>query len=1358
MKKAIFSFIIPVAALSLALTAFVPVTAAQTTTVTCPAGYTCTAVPTQPINCPAGFICTPNTSGGSSSGGGGGGGGGVIIPPTPVTPTTNACYVWSTNLTIGSTGADVVALQTWLMGNGFDIPALSQGRSQRGYYGATTAAAVARYQASVGIPATGFLGALTRAALNASCTPTNPPVSGNGIVASLDSASPLSSTVQISTSAQTNNVPLAAFDIKSQGGASTLQSLQFGINVTLPYVLNQGLASALFSSVSIRANGQTYYGTFGGVGKDGIASFNNFSIPLPANVNVPITLYGGVNPSTSGSLDGSTASASLLLNSIVAIDQNYNTVPVSPSQGFVNGNTITFSSTGVQVSNTSATLGAQTCNSVSNPTECDYPVSFNFSLTSGNNPIYIAKTGSCPVGYSCLANPLQFSGDNTQIIIQTASVIPATGDGSNYYYIAPGQTRQFTYSGVITNSNNYSSASTYKVQVSGISYGTSANNLSSNSITSGLQNLQATVSFNGGSTPVCPVGYTCVYTPGTPAQGNCPAGYVCTPTTPVPPASGATVTVNGQPTLALTYDSTQKESALTATFNVTVRAGNSDLWLYTSIANASLLDQSGRQAPASINVGVAAGEKSDAYGRNYTIVSAGHTVQMTVTLSANPKQLFAGSYHGFLSNLYTFGSDINNLASLPVPSNHTNEKVIIGEVSPYISSVTPSIVSSGQTLTVQGQRFTSPNAVVNLLVDGSILNVGFTAPTGGNSIIFTVPSLSVGYHNLQVSNSLTGASNQVSFQVQSAQTTSQPPVISGGTFPTTLSVGQQGTWTVNAYDPNNGSLSYSVNWGDTSSCPTGYTCAVPAVAASVFTQSSTFTHSYSTAGTYTATFTVQNAAGLSAQTTSTVQVGNQSPTNGPLSISSISPAFGYADTGNHASIGSITIYGGGFSQGDTVSLFITTPSGYNVSQKTATVTSVSPNQMTVSLPTFNSGNYSVQVSYNGQKSNVVPYSISLQNPPPASVSVIQSVASNSQSGDTYYNPRFYTAGWSVELDPANDAASATAWCKAVSGKSYTSGSFTSAPYSDEDVNKYDFNGSQWIRMPQGEYASYYTCSGSNQSSSNPGFTISFDKSQYSPTDIVHATISRVDGSSVPYAVDTYVSKTDGSMKTALSSNISVGQAYKIDINLNNQPFTSGGADSYMLVVCGPAGQPCNYSSTSYGVNSAPFTITSSVVTPTNPVVSNTSATLGAPMTSQSGTTTYPVTFTFTLTSGNNPIYVSSTASLVQSTASANLGVNYSAVTANPGSLAGDGSGYYIISPGTSRTFTLNGTIVGFSGAVGTVQVSQIYYGTSSDNLQSSSISQGLGNLMVSPVFSMSQQSSLTGAIWNAVNQYLNSQH
>ena len=70
----------------------------------------------------------------------------------------------SADLSVGSKGADVVALQTWLVAKGLlTIPA---GVSM-GYFGSLTQNALISYQTSVGLPAHGYFGALTRAKVNA---------------------------------------------------------------------------------------------------------------------------------------------------------------------------------------------------------------------------------------------------------------------------------------------------------------------------------------------------------------------------------------------------------------------------------------------------------------------------------------------------------------------------------------------------------------------------------------------------------------------------------------------------------------------------------------------------------------------------------------------------------------------------------------------------------------------------------------------------------------------------------------------------------------------------------------------------------------------------------------------------------------------------------------------------------------------------------------------------------------------------------------------------------------------------------------------------------------------------------------
>jgi hypothetical protein len=72
-------------------------------------------------------------------------------------------------------------------------------------------------------------------------------------------------------------------------------------------------------------------------------------------------------------------------------------------------------------------------------------------------------------------------------------------------------------------------------------------------------------------------------------------------------------------------------------------------------------------------------------------------------------------------------------------------------------------------------------------------------------------------------------------------------------------VGQAGTWSISAYDPDGTYLYYSINWGDSTE---------PSASAS----SATFQHTYSNAGTYTVAITVKDANEATTQSTITVNV------------------------------------------------------------------------------------------------------------------------------------------------------------------------------------------------------------------------------------------------------------------------------------------------------------------------------------------------------------------------------------------------------------------------------------------------------------------------------------------------------
>ena len=96
-----------------------------------------------------------------------------VAADTVTTTTTTSSTVmvqFARDLTIGSTGADVVALQSFLVEKGFLV--MPQGVAM-GYFGSLTKAALGAYQASVGIsPSVGYFGPITRAYVNSHMTVT----------------------------------------------------------------------------------------------------------------------------------------------------------------------------------------------------------------------------------------------------------------------------------------------------------------------------------------------------------------------------------------------------------------------------------------------------------------------------------------------------------------------------------------------------------------------------------------------------------------------------------------------------------------------------------------------------------------------------------------------------------------------------------------------------------------------------------------------------------------------------------------------------------------------------------------------------------------------------------------------------------------------------------------------------------------------------------------------------------------------------------------------------------------------------------------------------------------------------------
>ena len=143
--------------------------------------------------------------------------------------------------------------------------------------------------------------------------------------------------------------------------------------------------------------------------------------------------------------------------------------------------------------------------------------------------------------------------------------------------------------------------------------------------------------------------------------------------------------------------------------------------------------------------------------------------------------------------------------------------------------------------------------------------------------------ISSGQHTMKVKITLPpGASNANSANDEMTRTFeiagNKAPIITGVKSPVSLSVNEQGTWYVSAYDPDGTYLSYSVMWGDEGETPV-YKVETGS--------SATFEHSYAKAGTYTVIFIVKDSQGASVQNSARVVVG--SPTgNQPPVITSVS--------------------------------------------------------------------------------------------------------------------------------------------------------------------------------------------------------------------------------------------------------------------------------------------------------------------------------------------------------------------------------------------------------------------------------------------------------------------------------------
>lgn len=381
------------------------------------------------------------------------------------------------SLTVGSTGSDVITLQTWLIGQGYSIPA-----GATGYFGAQTRSAVARWQAALGIsPAAGYFGPISRARIAAmgttggtttggtvttggttttggtSGTITTPGVEGTLTV----TAGPISNTV---VNVGQTKVPVLTLRAQAQRSDIDVQRVivDLGANTTLYnkvfsmlYLVDNNtgavVASTPLNSSTVLQNGTDYMVTLSG-----------FHFVVPANtyrdLSVRADIYGSINNTYLGS-----QTVSIPTNGVRGIDgagiDQFGPIGTISQTITVNASLVDTAQANVSIAPTTPLTNQVPVTDTTNGQYLQLPV-MAFNVTAQNDTLHLHQVqvnfSGIGSGNTATATAAYLYNGSTQI--SSASINSTTGaavfsnivDGTAGAQIPVGTTQTYTVKADVT--------------------------------------------------------------------------------------------------------------------------------------------------------------------------------------------------------------------------------------------------------------------------------------------------------------------------------------------------------------------------------------------------------------------------------------------------------------------------------------------------------------------------------------------------------------------------------------------------------------------------------------------------------------------------------------------------------------------------------------------------------------------------------------------------------------------------------------------------------------------------------------------------------------------------------------------